>query len=90
MRAVFQRQTDILGRYGGEEFMVIVSGVSARQVEQSCQQILDIWDKKALPHASNASAKTVSCSIGAVVVTNIKGQTLEGLINQADNELYQL
>jgi|TARA_B110000211_G_scaffold62534_1_gene71210 diguanylate cyclase (GGDEF)-like protein len=89
MRAVFQRQTDILGRYGGEEFMVIVSGVSARQVEQSCQQILDTWDEKALPHAPNASAKTVSCSIGAVVVNNVKRQTLEGLINQADNELYQ-
>ncbi|MDO6566992.1 GGDEF domain-containing protein [Alteromonas sp. 1_MG-2023] len=89
MRAVFQRQTDILGRYGGEEFMIIVSGVSVQDIEQSCQLILDNWQQRALPHAHDATASMVSCSIGAVVASRADDLKLEELINNADNALYQ-
>jgi len=89
MRAVFQRKTDILGRYGGEEFIVIVSGLSTEQVERRCNQLLDRWKEEAMPHAKEAAFPIMSCSIGAAVVTTVTHTRLEALIAEADKALYE-
>lgn len=88
MRDVFQRETDILGRYGGEEFMVVVSGLNADKVTQRCQQIKQSWQSRALKHADNATYKWVTCSIGAVVLAPDNNLTLDGLVKEADKALY--
>jgi diguanylate cyclase (GGDEF)-like protein len=89
MRAVFQRKADILGRYGGEEFMVVVSGQSKEDVEQCCQQALTKWKEAALHQAEEAPSQFVSCSIGAVFVSNMRGHSLDTLIKHADEALYK-
>jgi len=89
MRAVFQRKADILGRYGGEEFMVVVSGQSSENVEQCCQQLLNKWKEAALQQPEEAPSQFISCSIGAVFVSDMRGHSLDALIKHADEALYK-
>ena len=89
MRDVFQRKTDILGRYGGEEFMIVASGLSPEQVEYCCEQVRKKWEQKGLKQPDDAPSTFVSCSIGAVVVSHTHTFSLETLIKYADEALYK-
>ena len=89
MRAVFKRKADILGRYGGEEFMVVVSGQSQEDVEQCCQQVLTKWKEAALQQPKEAPSQFLSCSIGVFFVSEMRSHSLDTLIKQADEALYK-
>lgn len=89
MKTIFQRETDVLGRYGGEEFIVVLSGAKEVQVEERCNALLKAWEDKAMPHADNATRNTMSCSIGAVFVEKVKNRTIDSLIDDADKALYK-
>ncbi len=88
LRDVFQRKTDIIGRYGGEEFLVVVSGLSATQMEQRCAQVLSAWQSQGLRHAKGASASVMQCSMGVAVAEAGTIPKLASLIKQADENLY--
>ncbi|GGW77958.1 GGDEF domain-containing protein [Alteromonas halophila] len=85
---VFQRKTDIVGRYGGEEFMVVVSGLSEKEMAARCDDLLAIWKSKNLTHAKGASSSYVQCSIGVTVCDSANDHTLSELIKYADENLY--
>jgi diguanylate cyclase (GGDEF)-like protein len=88
MRSVFKRETDILGRYGGEEFIVVVSEVDKQRVVSLCNALLAQWKEAKLPHAKDAKHSIMSCSIGAVLATDVKDVKLDTLIDMADQALY--
>lgn len=88
LKDVFQRKTDIIGRYGGEEFLVIVSGLSKEEIDARCAQILSAWRAKALRHARDASSSYMQCSIGVAVSASTPVPDLASLINVADENLY--
>ena len=79
------RSQDVVGRFGGDEFLVLVNGVRAPAIlEEKCQMIL-----ARMPTATgNGQALEVTCSIGAVYVS---GQSVDfdSLFAQTDNALYQ-
>ena len=89
MREVFQRETDILGRYGGEEFMIIVSGLDSDSVGHRCKQIKQSWQSREMKHANGATHDWVTCSIGAVVLSPAKQLSLDELVTKADGALYK-
>ena len=79
------RNQDIVSRIGGDEFLVLMRGVSDRNlVEGRCQQLLNILhtifqdQKNKLP---------LSCSIG-VALSPEHGKTYYELFNRADQALY--
>lgn len=86
---VFKRKTDVLGRYGGEEFLVIVCGLDESELKQQCQRVLSEWKTRALPHSDRASCDIMSCSIGAAMSVHPGKVTLQALIDYADLHLYQ-
>ncbi|PWF47987.1 GGDEF domain-containing protein [Massilia glaciei] len=79
------RQTDIFGRYGGEEFALVVSetGIDGALViaERARARIA------ALRFPEIAPALRVSVSIG--VAEGGRGEAIEATINRADRALYQ-
>jgi len=89
MKAVFKRESDILGRYGGEEFIVVLSGVTEAQVKERCEALLQAWKDEEIPHAKDAQHNKMSCSIGAVLINNSESTNVDLLINDADKALYQ-
>ncbi|CAH0990534.1 hypothetical protein SIN8267_00626 [Sinobacterium norvegicum] len=76
------RDTDQIGRYGGEEFCIMLPNTSAAEaaaVAERCRQIIDDGDSQGLK---------VTCSFG-VSSTYCGAMTPEALINIADQALYR-
>ncbi len=79
------RADDVVGRFGGDEFLVLVSGVRDLEIlRQKCQMVLS-----RMPAAiGNGKSIPVSASIGAI---HVSGQTanFDALFHQADNAVYE-
>lgn len=89
MKAIFKRKTDILGRYGGEEFIVVLSDITFQQASEHCQALLDKWREMNMCHAESAKHPIMSCSIGAVYAESVGDTSIDALIDEADAALYQ-
>ncbi|WP_334019639.1 GGDEF domain-containing protein [Alteromonas sp. S015] len=89
MKQVFKRDTDILGRYGGEEFIVVLSEISKTQVENQAQALLDKWNDAQLKHAEGAKHPLMSCSVGIAYARSVNDMTIDWLIDEADKVLYE-
>ncbi len=79
------RQTDRLGRYGGEEFLVVASVSTPESLklamERLCQAIFDS------PFILGTERRTISASFGGVLSTGTE-TSVEELIAAADRALY--
>ncbi|MGM0578955.1 MAG: sensor domain-containing diguanylate cyclase [Myxococcota bacterium] len=80
------RRTDIIGRYGGEEFVVLLTETPESQVYPTAQKILRIVRETHFPGVPDDHAVTVS--IGAAVLDGTTASTPEGLFAAADEALY--
>ena len=84
LRAHF-RQSDVVGRIGGDEFMVLMKDVSSRSVvEQHMRRLCEEF--RLLTHPDYPQI-TLSCSVGAAMAPN-QGRTFEELYAHADRALY--
>ncbi len=87
LQQTFARRLDLVARYGGEEFAVVLLGVDADAVQESCQRALLAVREMQLPHVASAIALHLTISIGATVMRH--GDTPETLIARADQCLYR-
>ena len=83
------RSGDLVIRYGGEEFLVLLREVPAQTAEAVCQRIREQLRAKAIPSAASAAAAYVTLSIGLCHQASAKSASLEKLIECADECLYQ-
>ena len=80
------RNQDIVARIGGDEFLVLMRGVSDRNlVESRCQRLLNIF--QTIFQKKNNKIP-MSCSIG-VAISPEHGKNYYELFNRADRALYQ-
>ncbi|MDO4772307.1 MAG: diguanylate cyclase [Bacillota bacterium] len=77
------RESDIVGRYGGEEFIVILNGLSKGVVKEVADKIRVAVDKAKLL----GDDRPVTISIGAASFPE-HGRNLDQLIENADRALY--
>ena len=84
----FIRSDDFLARYGGEEFVVILPGASLRNAVKKgrliCKEIAKA--RYAIEEKKQDTVISITVSIGASVLK--KGDTVEALIERADEALY--
>ena len=79
------RQTDLVGRYGGEEFVVILHDVTLEKAEQIMQQLREDFSN-VLFHARDVEFScTFSCGIAAFPQL----ESMETLREAADKAMYQ-
>lgn len=84
------RETDILCRYGGEEFAIIMPHVNSQQAYILAEQIRMLIAKTPVDCGNNATVNiTISLGITSYASGNIENCTSELLISQADKALYQ-
>ena len=80
------RQTDTVCRMGGDEFALLISGVSAKEmIDEVAQRILLIIGKPFILHGNE---QMISASVGISFYPQ-DGETLETLIKRADAAMYQ-
>ena len=79
------RGTDEFGRYGGEEFLLILVGTSIPLAQEGVERIRKALAKKDW----SLIAPDFSVTLSAGVATHRKGETIEQLLRRADMALYQ-
>ncbi|PLX69052.1 MAG: hypothetical protein C0602_08215 [Denitrovibrio sp.] len=79
------RKTDFAFRYGGEEFLVILSNVDERNATHVGEQIR----KKLEGTNFNIKDKSFNCTASFGISLISKGDTVEAVINKADDRLYK-
>jgi diguanylate cyclase (GGDEF)-like protein/PAS domain S-box-containing protein len=84
-----KRPTELLVRYGGEEFAVILFASTRQEALELAQRCVAAVNAAAIPHATSPVAAHVTLSIGVHSMTPQPGERPERLIKLADEALYQ-
>jgi diguanylate cyclase (GGDEF)-like protein len=85
LRSRFRSQ-DIVGRIGGEEFIILIKGVSDSDlIHKRCRQLLESMHEI---YKGSMDGIVVSCSIGAVMAM-ANGVKYSQLFDRADQAMYQ-
>jgi diguanylate cyclase (GGDEF)-like protein len=79
------RASDLFGRFGGEEFCILLPGCSLADARQRCEQLRSAIATVA---SDTGASSTVSASFG-VAATSSSGYELRQLLAHADAALYR-
>ncbi|MDP4527893.1 diguanylate cyclase [Alkalimonas delamerensis] len=80
------RRTDKAGRYGGEEFLLVLPECASEDALQLMQSILDSFNTIVF----HSSAQDFACSFSAGIACSSQGfDDAESMLAQADEKLYQ-
>ena len=79
------RKIDIIGRYGGEEFIVLLPETNAEQALSLANRICETIHDTRMPSIKGSIAVTTSIGVGVLSSPN---ETLEFLMNKADLAMY--
>jgi two-component system, chemotaxis family, response regulator WspR len=89
IRATFRRPTDIAARFGGEEFIVLLSVTEAKSAhtlgDTLCKRVADLR----IAHSESPPLKKVTVSIGGASTIPQRGDSALALIEIADKALYE-
>jgi two-component system cell cycle response regulator len=80
------RPYDTVGRYGGEEFLIIASAADATGTMALAERIRAVVELK--PVVTQGSEVRVTASLGAAVSTSAQGSDPQVLLRLADRALY--
>jgi len=85
-----RRNTDIIGRYGGEEFGLLLPEITSEKVKEVAKKVLnDIRNLNFNPRHKPSINFGISTSIGVTSCPDIKVSNSEDVIHQADQGLYK-
>jgi diguanylate cyclase (GGDEF)-like protein len=80
------RQSDLLGRLGGEEFAVMLTGVTPEEAERVTRRLLQNIARDPAIHGQNVMNMTIS--IGLAIASRMD-RSIESIIARADKALYR-
>jgi diguanylate cyclase (GGDEF)-like protein len=78
---------DVVGRYGGEEFLLVLPGCDLRIATRRADEIRRLVAKDSI--ATPAGAVPVTVSMGVAVTNSTPDLTVESLLQHADGALYR-
>jgi diguanylate cyclase (GGDEF)-like protein len=81
--------SDIVGRYGGEEFIAILTQVVPADAVQVAERMRTAIEKLGIAHTASPSGQTVTISVGVACLSATERQTADHLLQCADQALYQ-
>jgi len=89
MQNLFQRAGDLVTRYGGEEFAIILPGVPYRGITKVAEQLRLAITQLGIKHLRPDGSSIVTISIGGVTVQPDVEISEQDIVDQADKALYQ-
>lgn len=88
LKQTVSRSTDIVARFGGEEFIVVLDNVSVSGLEAVCRNFSVALEQEAIKHEGSKITQRVTCSLGAVATIPRRTMEPRELISQVDELLY--
>ncbi len=81
------REYDAVGRYGGEEFLILLPGCPAAKTLERAEKLRAAFSSR--PFNTSAGPLRVTLSVGAAATADWKSASIEELIRNADLALYR-
>lgn len=88
LRDTVLRPCDVVSRYGGEEFAVVLPETDEKGAEEVARLIHDAVQRQQIPHARSSVSAHVTVSIGVACMVASSGESHERLIQASDQVLY--
>ena len=85
--AQLAREDDVMGRFGGEEFLLLFPATTAEGARTACNRLCERIESVRIKLASGVSV-SVTVSIG-IATNGALGQSAQGLLEGADQALYR-
>lgn len=82
------RRTDLVARYGGDEFVVVLGDTNAEGALITAQKIHSAMHTLAIEHKASPISSQVTLSIGVATITPGRGSSPDELIAVCDKALY--
>lgn len=89
LRAGLHRSGDLAARFGGEEFVVVLTGVDHAAAEQVANRLCQRVAELRIPHAASPIADVVTISAGVALATFGAEQDALDVFSAADQALYR-
>lgn len=90
MSPIGRRPLDFVGRYGGEEFVIFLSGSIEQYAVEAAEQVRAQVEALRIPHAKSKAAGVVTVSVGlAHLDPGESERSKEGFLQLADEALYR-
>lgn len=89
LRAALSRPTDMVVRYGGEEFIVLLSETGQAEAIHNANRLREKVEALAIPHAESQVKDCITVSIGVATLLPDRHNKPEELVKIADKALYQ-
>jgi diguanylate cyclase (GGDEF)-like protein len=88
LRQVVRKPGDLAGRYGGEEFIIILPGADRHGAYLVAQRVSAAVQALNIPHGGSQAGGIVTASLGIGCITPGTGRTVAELLQAADIALY--
>jgi diguanylate cyclase (GGDEF)-like protein/PAS domain S-box-containing protein len=82
------RSADSIGRYGGEEFIVLLPMTAANQAFPLAERIRESVERIRVPTLQGEASVTISAGIVEIKLDDAQGETVEEMIRRADQTMY--
>ncbi len=88
LKTAIHRPTDLVARFGGEEFAIVLGGTDSDGAFIIAEQVLNNVKKLNISHSSSATCDQLTVSIGLATISPAFGMSEDELISMADKSLY--
>lgn len=89
IRSSILRPRDMVARFGGEEFVVLLPDTDTAGAEYIAGRIIAGIGKQGIPHSDSSVSDTVTVSIGIAASIPEKNDSSNKLLDMADKALYR-
>ncbi len=89
LKSIFLRDSDVIARYGGDEYVVLTAGTSAKDTEILANKVIKQWKEQNIYSIYQGKEVVINCSIGAYTKIPSNEDNLETFFKAADKALYQ-
>tara|TARA_R110001599_G_scaffold351822_1_gene584805 strand:+ start:141888 stop:143087 length:1200 start_codon:yes stop_codon:yes gene_type:complete len=89
MQRATSRAGEIVGRYGGEEFILVLPGATVQSAVRTAERLKDLVNSEGIAHEKSQIGGIITVSQGVVSMMPGTELTAADIIKRADNALYK-